>query len=877
MSYKDSLFNEISGIPLKAGRLAFIETVKKIEKSILASLKEEVLAGWSLGKGIGTSNELSVFRDSILGMIIEYSGGIPEGITVAAVGGYGRGELSPYSDIDLLILHKDRAPVENFVHKFVTNLWDCGYHIGYSVRTIDNLIEHAREDIEFLTSLFEARFIKGDLNLYSSMETATSKLIGSFRVSYLKSQMEQLNSLIGDPANKILLKEPDIKKSIGGLRSVHLMEWLNFTFTMNKGLAGLKLILPKIYYKKTYVAYDFLLFIRCALHIESGRKNDRLLMNDQFSLSGLFFTSGGEEARTEKLMKKYYSKSEDIFLSLLFIIDEFHLRFIRSYKSLRGGRGKGNTIEGNYRIINKRFYIRGWAGFTAENAFQALYIYCKKGCFFTFSLLNYLRECARKMSEEDKKSRNIFYLFRKILSLENASSAIIVMKYSGLLYEYIPPFKKIWHLIIYNPYHQFTVDEHAFESVRAFTALKLQGILPDAKNRIKFSHFSEVGFYYKKNIWIIRLALLLHDIGKAYEGDHSKNGVEMADKLFKILPITSMARELILFLIDNHLLLSNLIRRSNIADKTMLRDLAGRFILTPFPKEYFDALYILTYCDIYATKPENFKSYMAELLTLLYRNLIPYLSRKLMRTENIVRSPDSSGEFGSFIREMGPSYTAQNQESEIHDDYSILNSMKEAEIRIKVRSYNDYFKVKMFSSDRKGLFSYFCGILTLNGADIVRAEVRTYKDVAVDEFTVTRIFGIDYMENMKDELNIWTKDLEKLLGTYQFNAPGLEQAIESMKKKIKKSPAVFSRKPDILLENRGGGACTLEISGMDRPALLFDTAGYISKNGIEIQSAHIDTMGWYVHDIFELKTGERLKDDEINRIREELIQILNQQ
>ncbi len=875
MSETADLLNEIENKTGFINRKDFIDWVRIMESRYIDGTKTLIMSGWKPGKGLDTANSLSKFRDLLLKKIIGFSGGIKPGITVLAVGGYGRGELSPYSDIDLLILHSEKAEIKKFTHDFVTLMWDCGYHMGYSVRTPDNLAAHAREDIEFLTSLFEARFIDGETALYMGMEESLKKIILSFRINYLKSQMEQLNSLIRDPANEILLKEPDIKKSIGGLRSVHLMEWLNYAFTLNKGLPGLKNVLPSMYFRKTCVAYDFMLYIRCILHTFSGRKNDRLLMEEQFSISGILFPTIDKEKGTMKLMRKYYDKSLDIFLSLLFIIDEFHLRYIKGVKNLKS---RGKTPGTHFIVYNRRFYVGGNARVSVENAFEAIYLCCKTGCLFTFSLIHYLKECTRLLNDEKRRSRDIFYNFRRIMSLENASNALAIMKYSGLLYEYLPLFKKIRHLLIYNPYHQFTVDQHALEAVHALKILELSGKDPASKG--KFSHFIEVYSYYRKNTWILRLALLFHDIGKAYEGDHSKNGVEMAGEMLSVLPVKPMARGLILFLIDNHLLLSNIVRRSNIMAEDRLADLAGRFIMTPFPKEYFEALYIMTYCDIYATKPGNLKGYMAELLTLLYKNMLPYLLLKTVKKESRnmpgygVPENEKDAGIADFIKEMGLQYSIQNREGEIRSDYKIINSIGGSDIKINVRGYNDYFKIKLFAGDKKGLFSFFCGVLALNGADIVRAVIRTYKGIAVDEFTVTRIFGIDFKEDMLYELNVWTHDLEKLLDKFRLDRAGLDNAIGSMKKRIKNPPEVFHRKAEVTLSEKSGSGYMLEISGMDRPALLYDAALYITENGLEIQSAHIDTMGWYVHDIFELKRTPETGGIGIDLLRDGLLTIL---
>lgn len=878
MNGSESLFTKINEILINQDRTAFIKNIKDVENEFHKFMQMESGASWHPGLGLKTVNLLSRFRDKVINKVIEFIGGVPEQISVIAVGGYGRGELSPFSDIDLLILHSENAPIESFAHEFLTLLWDCDYKIGSSVRTLENLSGHARVDIEFMTSLFEARFLKGDEDLYKSMESLLKKIISSIRLNYLRSQMEEFYKLIRDSGNEILLKEPDIKSSIGGLRSVHLMEWLNYAFTFQAGLAGLEKSLPHMYYKRTYAAYDFLLYIRNILHFKSERKNDHFLIDDQFFVSEQLGIRGAGEEKAKRLMKKYYDKSLDIFLSLLYIIDDFHLRFIRGVKSKKGNWGR--KLERHFIIYNKRLYVREGAGISVENAFQAVYLCCRAGCMFTFSLIHYVRECAKLMNDETRKSKEVFNYFRKILALNNSALALSIMKLSGMLYVYLTPFKKIKHLIIYNPYHQFTVDQHAIEAVQALESLNFTE--RDPKKNMKFRHFIQVYNFYKKNTWLIKLAILFHDIGKAYEGDHSKNGVKMADELLTILPVKPMARGLILFLIDNHLLFANLTRRNNIADASLLQDLAGRFIMTPFPQEYFDSLYLMTYCDIYATKPSNFKSYTAELLTLLYRNTLPFLGGKAARVRSkgrrneIVKTllDNRKKEISEFIKEMGPSYSFQNQEKEILFDYETIQNIRYDEFSLKVRGYNDYFKVKIFGPDRKGLFAFFCGVLALNGADIVRAEINTYKGIAVDEFTVTRIFGVDFMDHMKDELNLWREDLAALLKKYQNQWEQLEDAIEIMKMRMKKPPLVFHREAAVSFEEKRELLYTMEITGMDRPALLFDAAGFLTKSGFEILSAHIDTMGWYVHDIFVLRSPVRINTGNMEEIRASVGKIL---
>jgi len=725
-----------------------------------------------------------------------------------------------------------------------------------------------------MTSLFEIRFLGGDNNLFSDMKTLLRKNIPSFRQNYLNLQMEEVYNLLRNTGGEILLKEPDVKNNYGGLRGVHLMEWLNFAFKFQSGFPGLKYVLPAEYYERVYESYDFLLYIRNMLHFISGRKKDRLFIEDQFYVSEKMGIEGTKEEKAKRLMKKYYDNSLSIFLNLLYTIEKFHLYFIKGLKGLKKKKKR------DFVIYDRRFYVLEDTPLSVEDAFKKIYLCCKFGYDFTFSLINYAKKCCEKLNDENRKSRELFYYFRKILSLKNSFLALNIMKLSDILYEYIKPFNEIKHLVIYNPYHRFTVDEHSLEAVKALEYLYSLKI--NSTNRLELWHFMQIFSYYKKNLWSIKLALLLHDIGKAYEGDHSKNSVEMADEILSVLPIKHMIKDLILFLIDNHLLLSNISRRRNISDHYLIQDLVERFIITPFPEEYFDALYIFTFCDMYATGNGSFKGYNAELLTLLYKNIFSYLSGKSLKAysrdyENeIIRSfpGKERREIMGFIKEMGGSYLLQNQKEEITEDYRIIKKIRDDELATRVRSYNDYFRVKIFGVDRKGLFAFFCGVLFLNSADIVKAEVNTFNGIAVDEFIISRIFGVDFMEHMQEELSLWESDLKTLLERYKYNLQELDEEIEIKKKKVKKPFPDFYKKTEVNFIMEENLRYRVEIKGMDRPALLYDIASFLTQNGFEIQRAHIDTLGWYVHDIFEIRSATEMNDFELEGIKNKLIKIL---
>ncbi len=564
----------------------------------------------------------------------------------------------------------------------------------------------------------------------------------------------------------MLLREPNLKTNAGGLRSVHLMEWLNYIFNFQPGFESLKGQLPYIYFKKLRIAYDFILYIRNMLHFINGRKEDNLYLDSHLTIAKYLNLHGDDIQKMKRLMKHYYEKAMDILIILLYYLEELNIRFLKGKKD-KSVFNKKNS-NNNYFLLNNQFFIKEGVKPSVDEAFDLLFQFAQiqnaqKKCFYTFSLINYLKKTSFLISENDRTSRSTFKKFRKILELNNSYEALTVMKLSGFIYRYIPLFGKIKHLILYNPFHKYTVDQHSIESIRALEALF--SVKTDTFNIVKFMTLQDLAEKYKTSFWVIKLCLLLHDVGKVYEGDHSKNSVEMAQIYLKKIPVYSSYKQAILFLIKNHLLLSNIVRRRDVSSIQILIDLSHDFSLTPFPEEYLDFLYLITYADTYATNEGNFSGYFSGLLVQVYKNTTGLLQRKIdedyhrdlmKQIHNSLSSADENSGIGDFVESMSDRYVITHSEEDIIQDYKIFVEVKKSNYKIELNAYNDYFKVKFFIKDKIGLFSLLTGILFINGADIIRADIHTYRGIALDEFYINRIFGLDFsMLSMNEQLRIW--------------------------------------------------------------------------------------------------------------------------
>lgn len=508
----EPFFYKIRNIPVNINQNEFIDKIKNIESDFFKFLSNENKTKWYIGKGLAISNSLAKIKDLVIKKIIEFLNEKSSGIDVIAVGGYGREELSPNSDIDILILHEEKSNIEKFIGKFLYILWDLNYIISHSTRTLKNIIEQSRTDKEFLTSIYQSRLITGDEKLFLKFKNVLEKIARSTKLELLRSNTLNLFQIIQNNSYEILLKEPDLKKSIGGLRSVHLMEWLNFAFFGHQGLTGLKNILPEILYKRLYINYDFILYLRNMLHFITSRKCDILYIDYHLNIANNLAYKGNDYEKMLKLMKMYYDKANDIFLTLLFLINELNKKIINKLKRKKQKK--------EFFILNNNFYVNDDIKPEIEKALDFLYKLAKGNYNFSYSLAFYLKKCSILINDQTLYSKDVFKKIISILSLDNSYVALNAMKLSGIIYALLKPFAKVKNAIIYNPFHDFTIDEHSIQTVKALEHLYKNDFNEYDKN--KFYILKKIASDYHDKIWIIKIALIFHDLGKAYSGDHSK-------------------------------------------------------------------------------------------------------------------------------------------------------------------------------------------------------------------------------------------------------------------------------------------------------------------------------------------------------------------
>ncbi len=935
--------DRLAALPKGMPRGDFVDAVRALEREAAARLAAESLGRWQSGAGLAVSSSLSDWKDAVIRAVIDRLGGLPAAgdLAVMAVGGYGRGELSPFSDVDLMLLgtRSPDAKTTELISGLLYTLWDLGYRLGSSVRSVREVIADARDDVHLLTSLFTARLVIGGAAPAERVRAALSRDLARSRRRFLQERAAELRAVMRNRAGEVLVKEPNLKTNPGGLRSVHLLMWLAYAFEGESGRGGLARLFAPPELRRLIGAYDFVLFNRNRLHFHTGRREDVLHIGYQPMAAEAFGIRGDDQEKATRLMRRYYEKATDILLLLLQAVDHLTLEHLAP-------RRRRASTPGCF-IADSKLHVSPDASPAADpvaGALDALLECARERVEPSSSLLSYLGRAARELARRGgapggrgiddacrtdeahrtdgahrsdgahrtdgahraddghrgAESRELFLRFREILSLPDSSAALSALELSGFLYVYLGPLRLVRHRIVHNSFHQYTVDQHSIEAVRALESFPALAESDPGKHRLA----AELCARYRDNLWVVKLALLLHDAGKAYPGDHAKNGAELARGFLRALPTDSLFKDMVVFLVENHLLLSNLARRGGADDQSVVDHLAGELILTPFPEESLEFLYLMTCADVSATNPRAYSGYAATMLAALFLRAARALGRGTAagagagaaaaagvggsepaeaqaRVEELGASLSGQPEgVRDFVRALGPRYCATNAPREIVDDYRAFTDLGAAGpagpgFALRVIVFNDYLKVKILAPDRIGLFAIMSGILLLSGADIVRADIHTYRDTAIDEFVITGVHGYDILERrMEKELSQWIDDLRRSFETYLAQPAELDRVVTEIERSLKepgrRPPAAFARETRVSVARGGERGLRIDLSCTDRPALLYDVTKRIASLDCDVRGAVIDTTGWYVRDRFEAEARGPVDAARVQLIEAEL-------
>lgn len=788
-----------------------------------------------------------------------------------AVGGYGRHDLSPKSDVDLLFIYKkSNKNIRDFITQLNNTLWDIGLEVGISFLTIKQALIDSKKDIKTITKFVETRFIIGDEIQYGEFVRSIKILIGKqnpLKLSELKliELVERHDYRIGIKSNL----EPNIKEGIGGLRDIHTILWVSiFMFNIYKleDLTSIN-IYTKEEIKELKNAWKFLLTIRAFIHLFNESKGDVLSIENQLKISKkLSYKDKKKEkgveifmkdlfvnvAKINSLLRTFYSKlPEDL------IIKTIYKRKPTKTKSLE----KEFIIEKGFLNLKnntpKNLQLK-WANVFEKSLEHNLLIHPR--------FLKTVEE-KRKVLKKTTDKQHLQSFLNIVVSKKNPIQALHDFNDTQLFSEIFPEFGRVWGQVQFDIYHHYTTDEHLLLTLHNLNELRQKSFYNEIYSRLSSRE-------------ALHIALLFHDIGKKGPKSHSVYGTELTNKILKRLPVSQEVKELTLWLVEHHLVMSDTAFKND----TQSSEAIAKFTSIANTEEKINSLFLFTLCDIASVGPNILNEWRISLLRSLFYNAKDFLQRGLdtktysssvqesLKKSVLQQSDISLKKFiNKSIKEFPAPFWEAFSSRMIVDIFKIYQKNKKAKIINSVNFLNyenkEYSAVVVTSKNRPGILKDIVSGFTHSQSNILSSRIISLNNnQVIDVFWVTNFF------------NKGVLDLNEQKRTAKHVMSALNQKDFKPLQSFTKDQQKLAVNPQITIDNEmSKQVTTFQILSGDRPGLLMDILGVFHDKQISVQSAKISTYGEKVFDIFQLtnSNNQKIKDTKLLKsIENNLISIL---
>ncbi len=772
----------------------------------------------------------------------------PKGLTMLAVGGYGRRELFPYSDIDIMLLvdSETQTAALTGTHKealseFVRILWDAGLRLSHSVHTVADCLEVHEQNIELNISLLDRRFLAGDHEVKAKLENRFPAFLTKNGAKLAKHLCQLTRSRHEKYQDTLYHLEPDIKETPGGLRDLHFINWLGQ-------------LRPELRPDSLTVSREdptaFLSSLRCFLHYEAGRDKNLLNFESQELIVAQPFTT---VTAPPLWMREYFHRARAIFREAQRTLDATEKSDSSLLTTFRDLRGRLSNSE--FTVSKDRVLLRNPAQLNSdpEMILRLLEFVARHGVILAADTERRLEAARGAFAVWCAVPRPLWRSLKTILSLPHAVMALRILQNTGLMQVLIPEWEKVVSLVVRDFYHRYTVDEHTLVCLEQLAELK--GTQDPVRGRFA-GLLSEID-----NRPVLLFALLFHDVGKgAFSGNHSQVGADWSLECMRRMQVPAEEQESIAFLILHHLALSEVMTGRDLADPATARALADRVGTI----ERLRLLAVLTYADISGVNPGAMTPWRLEQLWRVYRVAQQELTREL-ETERIQEIPKEIPGQSDFLKGLPVRYLRTHTAAEIAQHLSLYEESRPTGVGVRLDKTEGAYHMTVIARDMPALFASLAGAVSSFGLDILKAEAfSNAKGIILDTFMFAdprRTLELNPSE--VDRL----KELLRKVATGRMDVPKL---LRDRPPANAKRPAV---PPDVTFDSEACDSATLvEITTQDRPGLLHSLATVFSTAACNIDVVLIDTKGHRAIDVFYVaQNGHKLTPDVQALLKERLM------
>lgn len=791
-----------------------------------------------------------------------------ERLALVAVGGYGRAELFPHSDVDILFLRPYKATPwgEQVVEWMLYILWDLGLKVGHAVRSLDETLRDAAADVTIRTSLLDARWIWGDQALYGEfqrrfLQSIIAKKTAPAFIAAKLAERDARHQKLGDSRYVV---EPNIKEGKGGLRDLHTLMWIGKALYGGDGFEPLleKDLITREDARRFLKARSFLWTVRCHLHFISRRPEERLIFDAQLEIARrMGFTARPGLGPSERFMKLYYRAAKDVGDLTRILCAAIEAQGRKSLPVLGGlgSRARLGRAYADYRVLSGRLAIKDPQLFLKKpRAMIELFALAQeKGLDIHPDVLRALRQALPRIDGPLRRDGEANALFLKILTSRNdPETALRRMNEAGALGRFVPDFGRVVAQLQHDMYHHYTVDEHTVRAIGILARIE-EGKLA-TEHPLATRIITQIGS--RRALYV---ALFLHDIAKGRGGDHSELGAAVAEKLGPRFGLSASETETAAWLVRWHLLFSDTAFRRDVSDPKTVRDFAAKVQSL----ERLRLLLILTVADIRAVGPGVWNGWKGELLRALYGRAEEELSgghvaearaqrvasRKAEVTDLLLTQGWTQADAAQFCRRTYDPYWLTNSAEAISRHAAIIRDADGRNAPLTLATRSDPFRavteVTLYAADHPGLFARIAGAIAAAGGSVVDAQIATTADgMALDAFYIQDALGGAF--DRPDKLARLSAMIEKALS----GEVKLRSAIPREKPIHQPRARGLPVAPQVQIDNQASDHFTvIEVSGQDRPGFLHDVTRALTTLNLTIGSAHVTTYGQRAVDVFYVK------------------------